>query len=343
MCFGQTGQVKSEGQPIPGATVRATQGDRILSTLTDETGSFRFDGMTLGAWTVEVDMFGFDHARKEAQIAAAPSRIDFTLQLRDRTRQAARGAQPSEDALESANAASALINAEAPSIPQAGAEAANDSMLVNGSVSTGVQTSAADNLGGRGGFGPGGPGGPGGGPGGGLGGGGRGDGGGGGFGGGGGGGGFGGRGGGGGGGPRAGGRGPRNGNPAFIGNRRNNNNRITGSAYYQIGNSAVDARPFAVNGIPEPKAAFAQNRFGFSAGGPLFIPKLFNWSKVFWFVNYQGYLSKAGVDQAFNEPTPLQRTGNFSQTNSIIYDPTNNAPFAGNVIPTGRLSPIALG
>ncbi len=322
--------------------------------MTDETGSFKFDGMTPGAWNVEVDMFGFDRARKEVQIAPTPTKIDFTLQLRERTRPGGRGAQAAtEDNLEaqSANAANALIGAEAPPIPQASADAANDALLVNGSVSQGLQTNAGDmrpdDLGGRGGFGPGGlggqggPGGPGGGPGGGgpgggFAGGGRG----------GGGGGFGGGGfGGGRGGGRAGGRGPRdrNGNAAFIGNRRANNNRITGSLYYQVGNSALNARPFAVNGIPEPKAAYAQNRFGFSAGGPLFIPKLFNLSKVFWFVNYQGNLSRNGVDQAYSEPTPLERMGNFSQTNALVYDPTNNAPFAGNVIPATRLSSIAQG
>ena len=37
----QTGVVKSEGQPLPGATVRATQGDRVLTTLTDANGEFK--------------------------------------------------------------------------------------------------------------------------------------------------------------------------------------------------------------------------------------------------------------------------------------------------------------
>src|ERR1700678_1310422 len=92
VCFGQSGQVKSENQPIPGATVKATQGTRVLSTLTDNNGDFHFDGMTPGAWVVEADMFGFDRARKEVQIAATPTKIDLTLQLRDRTRAGGRGA-----------------------------------------------------------------------------------------------------------------------------------------------------------------------------------------------------------------------------------------------------------
>ena len=35
LAWAQTGTVKSQGQPIPGAVVRAEQGDRVLSTLTD--------------------------------------------------------------------------------------------------------------------------------------------------------------------------------------------------------------------------------------------------------------------------------------------------------------------
>jgi len=351
LAYGQNGQVKSEGQSIPGAAVKATQGDRILLTVTDDSGAFHFDGMTPGAWIVEVDLFGFDHARKEVQI---PSKIDFTLQLRDRIRQAQRGQQPAEDTGTDTQPMSAA-NSEPPAIPQVGAEASNESLLVNGSVSPGLQTTAADmrpddmRLGQFGpGFqgGPGGPGGngagpaaqaPGGGPG--AFGGGRG---GGGFPGGGG-GGFGGRGGGGPGGrgPGRGGPRDRNGNPAFIGNRaRGANNRITGSLYYQFGNSALNARPFAVNGIEEPKAAYAQNRFGFSAGGPLFVPKLFDWSKVFWFINYQGNISRNGVDQALSLPTAAERGGDFSALlpNTVIYPHGSNVPYPNNVIPLNDLA-----
>lgn len=356
----QSGQVKAEGQPIPGATVRATQGDRILTTLTDNNGDFHFDGMTPGPWNVEVDMFGFDRARKQVQIGQAPSKIDFTLQLRTRPANRREGL-PTEEGLDAAQMNAAMADMGA--APTAPVDASNESLLVNGSITQGLQATQADMRdmlgGGRGGFGPGGMGGPGamalpggqipgsapdgagpaldqgpggGGPGGGFGGGGFGGGGrgGGGFGGGGG-RGFGGR------------RGGRGRNPAFIGNRRPNNNRITGSIYYQLGNSVLNARPFAVNGLPEPKAAYAQNRFGISAGGPLFVPKLFDVSKVFWFVNYQGNLMKNGVDQAFNEPTALQRAGDFSQTSSVIYDPTANTPFPNNVIPASRINSIAQG
>ncbi len=357
----QSGVVKAENQPVPGATVKATLGDKILTTLTDDSGAYHFDGMGPGTWTITVDMFGFATARKDVTIGANPSKNDFTLALRDRS-QFGRGPGGGRGGAQGAD-----VEATAPTIDMsatpdasagAGAGGADQSLVAQGSLSQGLQTNAGDlqngdgpgAFGRGGGFGgPGGLGGPGGfgaqqgGPDAGGGGGGRG---GGGFGGGGG----GGRGGGGPGGPGGrggrGGRGPRdrNGNAAFIGNRANGNtNRITGSLFYTFGNSALNARPFSVDGLLAPKAAYSQNKFGVSAGGPLFIPKLFNFDKITWFFNYTGNLLRNGVDQPSSLPTLAQRSGDLSGISTIIYDPLTGSPFPGNIIPTTRISPIAQG
>src|SRR5579872_2314029 len=81
LVLAQSGTVKSAGQPLPGATVRATQGDRVLTTLTDTAGEFKIANMTPGAWTIDVTMFGFAPQQREVQIAANPTKIDFTLQI----------------------------------------------------------------------------------------------------------------------------------------------------------------------------------------------------------------------------------------------------------------------
>jgi hypothetical protein len=382
LAFGQSGVVKSEGQVIPGVTVKATQGDRVLLTVTDASGAFHFDKMTPGAWTVEADMFGFDHLRREVQIGANPTRIDLTLQLRG-TGQISQRAQP-----EGANGAPGgagefglqISAADAAPVgdnlaPVASADGSNDSFLVNGTVSRGLETNSSDFAGGPGfgpggfgpgGFGPGGPGAPGGpggapanfegqggpvpggpggggpGPGGGRGGfgGGRGGGfGGGGFGGGR--GGFGGRGPGGRGGPGR-GRGRVGG---FIGNRaRQGNNQIRLQAFYTLRNSVLDAKPFALNGQEAPKPAYAQNRFGFNLGGPVKIPKLFDMSsKANFFVNYTGNLLRNPFDSTAILPTPAERTGDFSAAHNIIYDPRSGSPFPNNQIPLTRIDPIATG
>ena len=96
--FAQSGTVKAGNQPIPGVTVRATQGERSLVTLTDDNGAFHFDGMTPGAWTIEADMFGFDHSRREVQVAATPTNLDLTLQLSARAVAPAQAPAPAQAA-----------------------------------------------------------------------------------------------------------------------------------------------------------------------------------------------------------------------------------------------------
>ena len=109
-----------------------------------------------------------------------------------------------------------------------------------------------------------------------------------------------------------------------------------------------------MDGLSAPKAAYSLNRFGFSAGGPLFIPKLFSLPKVFWFINYAGNLTRNGVDLASSEPTLAERSGDFSQlltgANPVqLYYPQNSTcgaggtPIANNMIPSNCISSIAKG
>jgi hypothetical protein len=67
------GTVKSGGLPIPGAAVTATQGDKKSTTTTDEEGSYTFADLPDGAWTITVEMFGFDKTSREVSIAPPPT------------------------------------------------------------------------------------------------------------------------------------------------------------------------------------------------------------------------------------------------------------------------------
>jgi trimeric autotransporter adhesin len=269
----------------------------------------------------------------------------------------------------------------APTAENANSDAAqtSDALVVNGSVSGGLDMPQQNDwfgFGGRGGGGfggPGGPGGPGGGDGfggpGGLGGdgqpqiaaaGGRGGaggpgggggprgGGGGGFAGGGGFGGRGGRGGGGAGGNRQ-GRGPAGGNRAAFGNaRRNPRMRYNGNLLFSLDNSALDARPFSLTGQQTAKSAYAKFRSSGMFGGPLKIPHLLSGQKTFFTVNYQlARQRNAGVTTTL-VPTLAERNGDFSQALNpttgqpvVIYDPLSGSPFTNNVIPQGSLSQTA--
>src|SRR5215467_6742667 len=68
------GTVKSNGLPVPGATVTATQSDKELVTTTDEQGAYAFPDLSDGVWTIAVEMFGFTKISREVGIAPnAPS------------------------------------------------------------------------------------------------------------------------------------------------------------------------------------------------------------------------------------------------------------------------------
>ena len=348
----QTGIVKFAGQPVPGVTVIASQGDRRALTTTDEAGRYEFTELPPGAYTIEVRMFGFQPARRQIQMPAAGSAaIDWNLELLPR--QAAQAPAPGARNFATARQEAFLNAAEDQSEPtqppqampaQNGLENSNEAFLVNGTVSNSLQNGQND-FGLRGPFmdmpgafggppdlngqpgtdgqppagpAPGGPPGAGarfGGPGGFGGGPGGGPGG---FGGGGrggfGGGGFGGGRGGPGGAQRA--RNGSRGNGAYLGNRANRGRQsINGQASFSLNNSALNARPFSLTGQDIPQAAYAQSRFSVMAGGPLRIPKLLQKdTNTFFFISYFGTRAKNPYKNVATVPTLAERSGDFSQS-----------------------------
>jgi Carboxypeptidase regulatory-like domain len=82
---------------------------------------------------------------------------------------------------------------------------------------------------------------------------------------------------------------------------------------------------------------------GFTLGGPIVR------NKFFFFGDYQRTLDNAGYVVRATVPTMAMRNGDFSAVSQRIYDPftgdpangNNRTPFANNVIPQDRISPIA--
>lgn len=353
----QSGSVRSGSQPIPGATVVAAQGDRKVVTTTDEAGRYAFPALGDGVWTVEVQMFGFDAAKKEVDYSKSHV-ADFNLQLQQSAfagrmarfagarANGQNGNQLDAQLQTELNAAQTPQASPAPAASQDG----NEAFLVSGSLSQGLSPTAAPDFaggprpefGGGGregmsdqgpsapGFGGGGQAGPGGGPagfGGGPGG-------------------FGGRGGGGFGGGGRGPGGPGRGGPrqgAQFGNRRAPT-AIHGMIFGTLGNSALNAKPFSISGQDIQQPAYAQSRFGVTLGGPLLIPKVVKDTSTMFFLTYFGTRAKNPSTAFETLPTEAERNGNFSglQINGQpmqLYDPTTHQPFAGNIIPS--INPIA--
>jgi len=95
---------------------------------------------------------------------------------------------------------------------------------------------------------------------------------------------------------------------------------------------------------------------GLTVNGPIWIPKIINGkNKLFFFFGYEGIHDAFPEPQTVSVATAAERTGDFSQlltagANYQIYDPltgvangsrVQRTPFAGNIIPTNRVSPIA--
>ncbi len=121
-------------------------------------------------------------------------------------------------------------------------------------------------------------------------------------------------------------------------------NSLHGNLVEFIRNDAFDARGYFLPATSR-KTALRQNQYGFELDGPVFIPKLYNGKdKTFFMGSWERLRNKRQSLSANNTVMTEQMfAGNFSQTPIIVKDPlNNNAPFAGNIVPTNRLSPIAL-
>jgi trimeric autotransporter adhesin len=123
------------------------------------------------------------------------------------------------------------------------------------------------------------------------------------------------------------------------GGRGFNVNKPHGSLFYTYGGSAFDAKPFSLNGQPEDKSDYNQNRFGATIGGPLNIPHIYHGgTKTFAFANYSGSRSTNAYDVFSTVPTLAERNGDFSSLPTQLFNPVTHTPFLNNQIP---VNPIA--
>jgi hypothetical protein len=133
-------------------------------------------------------------------------------------------------------------------------------------------------------------------------------------------------------------------------------NEFHGVAYDFLRNEKLDAKGF----IAPTRAVYRQNDFGATAGGPMWIPKIYNGrDRTFFFFSYEGFRNRVGSNDVIRTvPTAEMYNGDFSnwvnQNNQrlLIYDPGTTAPnpsgsgfvrqpFQNNQIPTARFSAFA--
>ncbi|MBX9601664.1 MAG: TonB-dependent receptor [Bryobacteraceae bacterium] len=99
-------------------------------------------------------------------------------------------------------------------------------------------------------------------------------------------------------------------------------NQVHGNLFHFLRNRNLDANDWFANraGLQRPK--FQQNQFGFTLGGPVVFPKLYDGrNKTFWFVNYEGARRRRGTTTLSTVPTPLMRQLDFRELRSAPNTP----------------------
>jgi hypothetical protein len=91
-------------------------------------------------------------------------------------------------------------------------------------------------------------------------------------------------------------------------------NTLTGTALWYNRNPAFGAAPYTLASTNRPVPTLKYNQFSIAAGGPVWIPKVYNGkNKTFWFAAYEPFYRRDHLDQYGLLPTPEMRQGDFSQ------------------------------
>ena len=110
-----------------------------------------------------------------------------------------------------------------------------------------------------------------------------------------------------------------------------------GSGYYYGRNEAFNANSWFNNHKGDPRGRYRYNTWGYTIGGPLFIPKVLNKhkDKVFFFFSQERWPTKTNSGyQKYNTPTAAERTGDFSHS----YDTNGNPIYIRDPLKTGSCS-----
>jgi Carboxypeptidase regulatory-like domain/TonB dependent receptor len=136
-------------------------------------------------------------------------------------------------------------------------------------------------------------------------------------------------------------------------------NEYHGTAFEFLRNNVLDARPYDFSAAtrsatnPSPKSnPYRQNQFGFTLGGPVRIPKLFNGkNRLFFMSNFEGFHSRQTLTNFATTLTQAMRNGDFSAIPTALQDPLSrtgtfpnivSTAFPGNLIPANRFDKNSL-
>ena len=127
--------------------------------------------------------------------------------------------------------------------------------------------------------------------------------------------------------------------------------RFHGNAFWTGQDESLNANTWTNNRAGIEKAPSNFNQYGFTLGGPIYLPGRFNSdrSKLFFFWGEEWDRIRSVDNQQAAVPSAAMRTGDFSELLNpanpyygqvrVIRDPSTGLPFPGNIIPPQRISP----
>jgi hypothetical protein len=131
---------------------------------------------------------------------------------------------------------------------------------------------------------------------------------------------------------------------------RSGTNQIHGSVFEFARNAAFDARNYFDHVTPGGRRipTFVRNEFGFTNGGPLVLPEIYNGrDRTYYFGEYQGFRQVLGTTQVFPVPTAAERQGidttSFpGDTLMVPVDPAIQPIMNGYPLPNEPTGPFGL-
>jgi hypothetical protein len=161
-------------------------------------------------------------------------------------------------------------------------------------------------------------------------------------------------------------------------------NTLFGDLWYFNRNRFFDSNDYFLKRAGQPRPKFNRNQFGFSLGGPVMLPHFNGRDRFLFFVDYNGETVRQGQAYTSSVPTLAERNSNFTNFSDLygsqngtqtdilgrttplgqIFDPATTRylsagttdpvtgytalytgyvrePFAGNIIPQQRVSPVS--
>lgn len=137
-------------------------------------------------------------------------------------------------------------------------------------------------------------------------------------------------------------------------------NELHGEVHEWFRHSALDALTIFQNRSGQQKSIYQDNRYGASAGAPVYIPKLYNGkNRTFWFFAYEANKfgnPDSGGNATSTVPTAKMHNGDLSEFLGLgaayqLYDPRSTrvegprfvrTPVPGNVIPRSQMDAVGM-